>query len=132
MGCGQSRETRGAVETELELPQHILASPHIKVYGRDEFEVGAYLQSGGTGKVYKGVRKCDKLNVALKFFGYTNRIADMENVYSEIELMSELRSVEGMVSFLGIFVDTPLGQLQGKRCMMPFPVIIMVYILMRE
>jgi serine/threonine protein kinase len=71
----------------------------------DDFTVGAYIQTGAMGKVYKGERKADGKAVALKFFGYTDKTPDVNDAYEEINLMTALRGVPGMVQLYGVFMD---------------------------
>lgn len=53
------------------------------------------LGSGGFGIIYKGVRKSDGKEFALKFFGYTGRVPSVEDINMEIVLMMTLAGVEG-------------------------------------
>lgn len=81
----------------------------------EDFKVGAYIQTGAMGKVYKGIRLSDQKPVAMKFFGYTDKTPDITGAYEEINLMTDLRGVPGLVQMMGVFMDTADGVLEGKR-----------------
>ena len=61
------------------------------------------------GIVYSAIRKSDKQKVALKFFGYTKRLAAAEDLQREIDLMTTLRDVHGLIKAEGFFWDTARG-----------------------
>lgn len=91
----------------------------------DNFEFGDLIQTGGVGRVYAGIRKTDRRPVALKAFGYTNRIPSEKEVHREIKYMKALIGVSGIVQMLGVFLDTSQGLVSGKLCTHQFPVIVM-------
>jgi hypothetical protein len=41
----------------------------------------------------------------MKFFGYTDKTPDVKDAYEEINLMTALRGVPGMVQLYGVFMD---------------------------
>ena len=72
----------------------------------DIYEVGIILGKGGNGIVYAGVRKEDKMKVAIKHFAKTKVTIEMlngEKVPLECALMHAVKSVEGTVKLLDYF-----------------------------
>ena len=103
-------------------------SPDTPLLQAEEFIVGAYIQTGAMGKVYKGTRKADNSVVAMKFFGYTAKTPDVNDEYEEINLMTALRGIKGMVQLEGVFMDPAEGILDGKRFPVALPVIVMEHL----
>lgn len=91
-------------------------------------QVGPYIQTGAMGKVYKGFKKPNDTAFAMKFFGYTAKTPDINEVYEEINLMTALKGVPGMVQLEGVFMDPPEGMLPGKRFPVEMPVIVMEHL----
>jgi serine/threonine protein kinase/Ca2+-binding EF-hand superfamily protein len=91
----------------------------------NDYEVLHYVQEGALGKVYCG--RCLSTNqlVALKFFGYTKRKPRSRYIYHEIQNLSLLKGVEGIVQIQGIFYDTLEGILNMKVHQYEYPVIVM-------
>jgi hypothetical protein len=76
--------------------------------------------------VYSATRKSDKKKVALKFFGYTKRLATPEDIQHEIDLMSALKGVEGFIQTEGVFWDSEEGIIpESKHHRVACPVIVM-------
>lgn len=123
MGCVHAvldERKRHAYIVDVEAqPEETLFAHH------DEYEIGSLIQTGGVGRVYRGVRKVDKRPVALKMFGYTPRIPTEAEVNKEIRHMMALGEVPGIIQCLGLFRDTAVGLVPGKLCTTQFPVIAM-------
>lgn len=76
--------------------------------------------------MYSAQRKSDGHRVALKFFGYTARLATPEDVQHEIDLMAALKGVEGFIQTEGIFWDSVEGVVPGAKLhRVACPVIVM-------
>lgn len=76
---------------------------------RENYRVVDYVQEGGLGKVYSGVRISDGKMVAMKFFGYTRRRPREDDVQNEINLLWKLKGVSGIVQIEGVFADSTEG-----------------------
>ena len=83
------------------------------------------LSDGGSGKVYSGFCKSKNRRFALKLFGYHERITAIDDVFSEIEKLHELRDVDGVVRYEGIIMDTAEGIIPNKIHTIPYPIIVM-------
>lgn len=83
--------------------------------------------AGGNGVIYRARRNADGKTVALKFFGYTDRLPPISDVNNEIVLMMHLVGVEGVLQIESIFYDTPLGLMPNKKTsvQISYPVIVM-------
>jgi hypothetical protein len=76
--------------------------------------------------VYAATRKKDGRRVALKFFGYTKRLATPDDIQHEIDLMAALKGVEGFIQTEGVFWDTVDGIVpESKQHAVACPVIVM-------
>jgi serine/threonine protein kinase len=84
-------------------------SPIELTVDRDNYCVVDYVQEGGLGTVYSGVRISDGNMVALKFFGYTKRRPREVEIQQEINLLWRLKGVPGIVQIEGVFSDTAEG-----------------------
>jgi serine/threonine protein kinase len=78
------------------------------------------LAKGGMGSVYRGTRKADGLKIALKFFGYDEKCPDMDSIQLEVTALTALRGLDGVVSLIGTFPDSPNGIL-GKKAYKIWP-----------
>lgn len=91
-----------------------------------DFEVGAFIAEGVSGKVFCGKDLVTKSDVALKFFGYCHEYkARKEDIRSEIDAMMAVRGIDGLVQIQGYFLDTKAGLLPEKLERHPYPVIVM-------
>ena len=80
----------------------------------------------GISAVYSATRKRDGRKVALKFFGYTKRLATPDDIQHEIDLMAALKGVEGFIQAEGVFWDTVEGIVpESKQHSVACPVIVM-------
>lgn len=98
-----------------------LSKPNTSLQCRPEdFIIHNFLAKGGMGAVYCGVRKIDSLKIALKFFGYDEKCPDVDAIQQEVTALTALRGLDGVVSLIGIFSDTPNGIL-GKKAYKIWP-----------
>lgn len=91
-----------------------------------DYRIGPYLMSGGWGTVYSATDKSGK-KVAMKFFGYTQRMPILEEIHKEIALMASLAGIPGVVQLEGVFDDSARGLVPNKvpHFQQPYPVIVM-------
>jgi serine/threonine protein kinase len=61
----------------------------------ENYQILSEVGTGGWGKVYLAFRRSDSQIVALKFFGYTNRIPELSAINHEVGLMMSLIGVPG-------------------------------------
>ena len=121
MGGGSSTKYVG--NNRLNLDDAIM--PAVAVLSVDDYEIGELIQIGGMGRVYSGIRKSDRMKIALKFFGYTKRTQTEKEIVREVNLMQSLVGIPGVVQLLGIFYDTEQGLIAGKLVFDRFPVVVM-------
>lgn len=116
---------------EENIKNFIIAQPSIQC-AFDDFVINNYMHSGSFGTVYSAYRKSDNMPVAIKFFGYEHGQSRWEWLYHEMVNLFRLKKVNGIVSIVGVFFDTPSGYLteiasdrRNKIFKQPFPVIVM-------
>ena len=90
-----------------------------------DYTILKFLQEGVMGKVFRGKRKRDKKEVAMKFFGYTRQQPRLESVLAEITIMKSLVGIEGVIQLEDVFMDTYRGMVVGRRSAVAYPVIVM-------
>jgi len=133
MGCNSSKETEVKQTNEKNKNSTAATSSETattyrqaKLFSKDDFVVGDFIQEGGQGKVYVGTEKSTGQKFALKFFGYTGRHPKLKEINEEIDLMANLHGIDGMVQMHGVFMDTAAGIIPGKMATaFALPVIIM-------
>ena len=74
-----------------------------------DFEIYELMNTGGFGVVYRAIRKKDKKEFAMKFFGYTDNVPYVEEIDAEVGLMQTLNHINGILHLEGIFYDTEAG-----------------------
>jgi serine/threonine protein kinase len=95
----------------------------------EDFELDCEIGRGGFGIIIGGIRRSDKLPVALKFFGYIDVEPDINSLYREIDHMYLLRHIPEVVRIIGVFNDTNSGLIsstfESKQFLRRYPVIAM-------
>jgi serine/threonine protein kinase len=93
----------------------------------EDLEILDFLQEGGWGKVYSARLIADGRKVAVKFFGYTANKPNADAVSREVDLMQNMKGIQGVAQLIGVFTDTPSGLLRGqtKRHCVEYPAIVM-------
>lgn len=71
------------------------------------------------------MRRADNKQVALKFFGYNESPVVVEDIHKEIDILTNVSGVYGIVEFYGIFADTKSGYAEYKVDPKAYPVICM-------
>ena len=80
---------------------------------RSSYLTGPALGDGIMGIVHAGIEKDTKKFVALKFFGYFEKVPKIEDIEREICFLMAMKGVEGIVQIEGVFMDTSGGMIEG-------------------
>jgi hypothetical protein len=94
----------------------------------NNFRYGQEIARGGYGAVFDAIRVSDGKHFAVKFFGYTRNLPEWLWVRKEIMVLDSMKNFPGVVSLIGVIMDTPSGLVAGKssRFRVSFPAIVMV------
>mmetsp|Transcript_22186 Transcript_22186/g.32284 ORF Transcript_22186/g.32284 Transcript_22186/m.32284 type:complete len:633 (+) Transcript_22186:58-1956(+) len=98
---------------------------HIPVLDPDDYEIEKYIAEGGMGVVYSAIQKNKNHKVAFKFFGYNETKVILEDIYREIDILSKVAGIDGMVQLYGVFMDSSSGYAEYKNDHTSYPVICM-------
>jgi serine/threonine protein kinase len=138
MGCGHSSSssspdahtyTASASSIALDVinPQDSsqLLSSDIVIHDFNNYLLCSYISEGAIGQVYAVYDKILEKKYAIKLFGYTEKLINVQEIYREIQIFHDINGIPGVVEFYGIFYDTIDGIAPNKVEKISYPVICM-------
>lgn len=105
--------------------QELLLSSDIPVHDINDYLLCSYISEGAIGQVYAVYNKVLEQKYAIKLFGYTEKLMNLQEIYREIQIFHAINGINGVVGFYGIFYDSVNGIAPNKVEKIAYPVICM-------
>jgi serine/threonine protein kinase len=106
-------------------PQDSLLPLTVPILDIDNFLLCSYISEGAVGQVYAAYDRNLERKLALKLFGYTEKTSSMAEIHREIQIISDLNGIDGLVEFYGVFFDSVEGIAPNKVEKVSYPVLCM-------